>query len=129
MLIYSLIKYYLKLIKKHIRHDFYLHFTINIFQFFFISVNEVCFTMIYKTFIKHTLDIHIYFMCTFFCVPYWFLKCTVGAPKTSIFEALASFIVFILHMRFSPYWKTKQFLQGIQQQNQSFMECQHFKKH
>ena len=44
MLVYSLIKYYLKLIKKHIRHDFYLHFTINIFQiFFFISVNEVMF--------------------------------------------------------------------------------------
>ena len=45
----SLIKYSLKLINKHIRHVFYLQFTINIFEIYpLISVNEVIFTMIYK---------------------------------------------------------------------------------
>ena len=40
----SLIKYTLKLIKKHVRHVFYLKFTINIFQIYFlILVNEVNF--------------------------------------------------------------------------------------
>ena len=43
MLDYSLIKYSLKLIKKHVRLDLYLDFTINFSQiyFFFFSVNEI----------------------------------------------------------------------------------------
>ena len=40
----SLMKYFLKLLNKHIRHVFYLQFTVNIFQIYFlISVNEIFF--------------------------------------------------------------------------------------
>ena len=40
----SFVKYYLKLINKHIRQVFYLQFTIKVFQIYFlISVNEVTF--------------------------------------------------------------------------------------
>ena len=55
MLDCSLIKYSLKLINKHIRHVFYLQFTMNAFQIYFLNAfNEVFFTMIYKIFVKHT---------------------------------------------------------------------------
>ena len=48
---------YFKLhINKDARHVFYLQFTINVFQvYFLISVNEVTLTMIYKIFVKRTL--------------------------------------------------------------------------
>ena len=60
---------------------FYLQFTINIFQIYFlISVNEVIFTMIHTFFVKHksqfTLD------ARFFCaVPYRCFRGIVGAPN------------------------------------------------
>ena len=44
MLDFSLIKYFLELLNKHIRHVFYLQPKINIFQIYFLfSVNEVTF--------------------------------------------------------------------------------------
>ena len=38
-------------------------------------------------------------------------------------------IVLILHVGFPPYCETKQFVNDIQQQNHSLMECQYFEKH
>ena len=44
MLDCSLIKHSLKLINKHVRHVFYLQFTMNVFQIYFLNaVNEVIF--------------------------------------------------------------------------------------
>ena len=55
MLDFSLIKYFLELLNKHIRHVFYLQPKINIFQIYFLfSVTKQLFTMIYKIFVKHT---------------------------------------------------------------------------
>ena len=54
MLECSLIKYFLKLLNKHIRHGFYLQLKITIFQIYIlIPVNAVTFTTIYKIFVKH----------------------------------------------------------------------------
>ena len=48
-------KYFLKLLNKHIRHVFYLQLKINIFQIYFLfSVNKVIFMIIYKIFVKYT---------------------------------------------------------------------------
>ena len=53
MLECGLIKYFLKLLNKHIRHGFYLQLKITIFQIYFlIPVNAITFT-IYKIFVKH----------------------------------------------------------------------------
>ena len=44
MLDSSLVKYALKLINKHIRRVFYLQFTMNVFQIYFLNaLNEVIF--------------------------------------------------------------------------------------
>ena len=69
MLDCGIIKYSLQLINKHLRHVFYLQFTINVFQLFFlISVNEVIFYDDLLNFCKTYMAIH--FRCTFFRVQY-----------------------------------------------------------
>ena len=69
MLDCSLIKYSLKLINKHIRHVFYLQFTMNVFQIYFLNaVNEVIFYSDLESFcmVKHTLlfILDAQFLCT-----------------------------------------------------------------
>ena len=69
MLDCSLIKYSLKLINKHIRHIFYLQFTMNVFQLYFLNaVNEVIFYNDLESFcmVKHTslFILGAQFLCT-----------------------------------------------------------------